>query len=168
MITVSLLRGFDLFQGLEDSEVERIIKLCKLHSVKEGDQIFKEGARATHLHLCQTCEVDLSVWVRDPWNKDIVIQRIEAGQLHGWSAIVPPYTYTASAKCVKSGDDLRISGHEIMDVFDQYPRLGYTVMRNLSAHIGDRLLHIRRSLTMEWLNGGTQVGSRAFGELGKR
>jgi CRP-like cAMP-binding protein len=135
MCTVQVLKGFGLFKGLDDSELSKIAVLCHVNAMHEGDQIFKEGTRATDLNLCRNGKVNIVIWVREPWNKNVVVHRVEPGEVFGWSALVAPYTYTASAECVESGEQVSIAGHELLAVLDQYPLVGYKIMSNLTAEI---------------------------------
>ncbi len=149
MIDTPALKGMRLFKGLNDAELAKIAELGKERSLNEGDRIFAEGTRATDLHLCRSGKIDLVVWVREPWNTTVTVQRVEAGEVFGWSALVAPYTYTASAQCVQTGQEIYIKGSELLELFDQNPHIGYVVMRNLSAEISARLTRTRQRLSTE-------------------
>jgi CRP-like cAMP-binding protein len=168
MVTAQVLKGFDLFKGLNDSDLTKITELCHVHTMHEGDQIFAEGTRAKDLHLCRSGKVNIVIWVREPWNKNVVVHRVEPGEIFGWSAVAAPYTYTASAECVESGEEIRISGYELLAVLDQYPVVGYTIMKNLNADISARLTQTRQRLSVEWLTAGWPTSSDTWGEAGRR
>lgn len=171
MVTAQVLKGFGLFKGLGDSELSKITEFCHVHTISEGDQIFVEGTRATDLHLCHSGKVDIMIWVREPWNKNVVVHRVESGELFGWSALVAPYTYTASAECVESGEEIRIMGHELLVMLDEYPIVGYRIMTNLDAEISARLMQTRQRLSLELLAGGPppdSTSSTLWGEPKKR
>ena len=172
MVTIQVLKGFELFKGLRDSELSKIAELCHVQTMQEGDQPFVEGARATDLHLCRSGKVDVTIWIREPWNTNVAVHRVEPGQLFGWSALVAPYTYTASAVCVESGEEIRIKGNDLLVMMDENPVIGYKIMTNLDAEISARLMQTRQKLSIEWLTGGLSVSpastSTAWGEPGKR
>ena len=152
MIDALVLKGFGLLTGLEDDELGKIAELCSERAVSEGQIIFQEGKIAKNLHLCRTCSVDIVVWIREPWNKNVTIQRVEAGELFGWSAVVAPYTHNASAECVESGEEILIKGSELLELFDQNPRIGVVVLKNLTTDISGRLTQTRKKLSIEWLS----------------
>lgn len=170
VISANVLKGFEVFKGLDDSQLKEIVKLCHVTTMQEGAFIFKEGNRATDLHLCRTGKVDLTVWIREPWNKNVVVRRVGPGELFGWSALVAPYTYTASAECVESGEEICIVGHELLTMLDKNTEIGYRIMLNLDAEISARLMQTRQRFSIEWLAAGsvTDQGSSRWGESGKR
>jgi CRP-like cAMP-binding protein len=168
MVAAEILKGFELFKGIPDDSLAALTKLCHVHSMHEGDRIFAEGARAKDIHLCRSGKVDILIWVREPWNKNIEVHRAVPGELFGWSALVAPYTYTASAECVESGEEIRINGSELLSVFDCEPLIGYEVMANLSANVSARLTQTRQRLVTEWLGSASPASSGMWGEPGKR
>ena len=170
MVNAKILRGFGLFKGLGDKQLDKIAELCKERSLREGERVFEEGTRATDIHLCRSGKVDIMIWVREPWNKNVVVHRAEAGELFGWSALVVPYTYTASAECVEDGQEIYINGSQLLDLFDQDPRMGYVVMKNVTSDVSTRLTQTRQKLSIEWLSAGTPLSahSTAWGEPRKR
>ena len=148
------LKGLALFKGLDDGELDRIAELCSERTMSEGDTIFSEGTRAIDLHLCRSGKVDIIMWVREPWNRNVTVHRAETGEVFGWSALVAPYSYTASTECVEAGEEIRITGSALLELFDLNPHIGYVVMRNLSADISARLTQIRQRFSFEWLVSG--------------
>jgi len=168
MITAQTLKGFGLFKGLDDSQLSKIAELCHVRTMNEGDHIFKEGTRATDIHLCRSGKVDITIWIREPWNLNVAVHRVEPGELFGWSALVAPYTYTASAICVEPGEEIRVKGHELLVMLDENPVVGYHIMTNLDTDISARLMQTRQRLSIEWLAGGAAATSTTWGEPGKR
>ena len=170
MVTIQVLKGFELFKGLGDSELSKIAELCHVHTMQEGDQPFVEGARATDLHLCRSGKVDITIWVREPWNKEVTVHQAERGELFGWSALVAPYTYTASAVAVEDGEEMRIKGSDLLELFDRNPHIASVVCMNLSTEISARLTQTRQKLSIEWLTSGipSSSGPSPWGEPKRR
>ena len=166
----SVLKGFGLFKGLDGNELAQIAELCDERAFKEGERIFSEATRATHLHLCCSGKVDIMIWVREPWNKDVTVHQAEAGELFGWSALVMPYTYTASATAVVDGEEIRIKGSDLLELFDRNPHITSVVCMNLSTEISARLTQTRQKLSIEWLTSGipSSSGPSPWGEPKRR
>ena len=169
-VNAHVLKGFEVFKGLGDNELAKIAELCYVRTLNEGDHIFEEGARATDVHLCRSGKVDIMAWVREPWNSNVAVHRVEPGELFGWSALVAPYTYTASAECVEAGKEICIKGSELLQLFDQNQHVGNVVMRNISAEISERLTQTRKRLSNEWLDSGmsSPTDSTVWGEPKRR
>lgn len=168
MVTAAALKKFELFKGLSDDSLARLTELCHIYAMNEGDHIFAEGTKARDVHLCRSGRVDILIWMSKPWNRNIAVHRAGRGEAFGWSALVAPYIYTASAECVESGEEIRLKGSELLTVFQQEPAVGYTIMENLSASISLRLTQTRQRLVTEWLGSSWPTNSSAWGEAGKR
>jgi signal-transduction protein with cAMP-binding, CBS, and nucleotidyltransferase domain len=168
MVTADVLKEFELFKGLAEDSLVKIAELCHLYTMREDDRIFAEGSRARDIHLCRNGKVDIAIWMGQPWNKNIAVHRAERGEVFGWSALVAPYIYTASAECVEAGEEIRLIGSELLTVFGQNPLVGYAIMENLSANISLRLTQTRQRLVSEWLGSSWPTTSSAWGEPGKR
>lgn len=83
MVSALVLKGFEIFKGLEEGELAKIVELCSERVMTQGEIIFSEGTRAKHLHLCRGGKVDLLIWVREPWNKNVTVHTAEAGNSSG-------------------------------------------------------------------------------------
>jgi signal-transduction protein with cAMP-binding, CBS, and nucleotidyltransferase domain len=168
MVTVEVLKGFELFNSLTVDNLAEISEFCHLYNMREGDRIFAEATKARDVHLCRSGKVDIAIWMGPPWNRNIAVHRAKRGEVFGWSALVAPYIYTASAECVESGEEIRIKGSELLSVFKQNPRIGYIIMENLSANISLRLTQTRQRLVSEWLGSAWPTNSSVWGEPGRR
>jgi CRP/FNR family cyclic AMP-dependent transcriptional regulator len=170
MVNALVLKGFGLFKGLSDDDLAKIADICTERPMTEGETICAEGTRATTIHLCRRGKVDILIWVREPWNKNVCVHTAEVGEVFGWSAVVAPYTRTATALCVESGEEICISGTELVELFEKNPNIGFTVMRNLAAEIIARLKQTRQRLIIEWLASGmpSAPGSSTWGEPKRR
>ena len=169
MVNAQFLKQFGLLEDLDDSELAKIAEIGKEHSLRKGEAIFAEGTKATHIHLLMRGKVEFAMWVRDPWNKNVTVHKAHAGEAYGWSALVPPYEHTGSTTCVEDGEEIRIKGSELLELFDQNPHMGFVVMRNLTGDMRAWLMQTRKSLSIEWLAGSSSPGdSSAWGEAGRR
>ena len=168
MVNVHILKGFELFKGLSEDSLAKIAELGHLYAIREGDRIFAETTKARDVHLCRSGKVDILIWVGQPWNRNIAVHRAGPGEVFGWSALVAPYIYTASAECVESGEEIRFKGSELITLFGQNPDIGYAIMENLSANVSLRLTQTRQRLVSEWLGSAWPANTSAWGEPGKR
>jgi CRP/FNR family transcriptional regulator, cyclic AMP receptor protein len=169
LVSTQVLKGFEIFKGLSDSELSKIAEVCRERTFKAGDPILEEGTRAKELHLCRSGKVDITVWIREPWNIGVTVHQVEAGEVFGWSALVSPYIHTASAVAVEPVQEIYINGSELLDLFDNNPRIGYVVMTNVAVSIRLRLAQTTKKLSIDWLSSsGPEGSSSSWGEQGKR
>src|SRR4030042_6884570 len=152
MVSVEVVKGFELFKGLAAGSLATIAELCHPYAMHEGDRIFAEATKARDVHLCRSGKVDILILVGQPWNRNIAVHRAGPGEVFGWSALVAPYIYTASAECAESGEEIRIKGSDLLTMLGQNPLIGYAIMENLSANISLRLTQTRQRLVTEWLS----------------
>lgn len=140
MVTTDILKKFNLFSGLSDSELNKIKEFCKERSYKEDSVIFTIGGFATDIYLLKTGRVDIQIEFKI-YDYEILatIYTVGEGEIFGWSALVPPHRLTASARCHDSAEVITINGKQLMDLLEEEKGIGYVVMKNLSAVISSRL-----------------------------
>lgn len=69
---------------------------------------------------------------------EVPLDIIGAGEVCGWSALIPPHTYTLTAYATQDSELLRIKRTDLQDCCEANPRLGYIVMKNLARFLGHR------------------------------
>lgn len=140
MVSVEMLRGFQLFEGLDEGELGQIARLCHERSYEEGSIVLTAGGSAADIYLLKDGEVDIQV--------EVVVYDLEArtsvytvrqGETFAWSALVPPHMLTASARCRRKSDVITINGKELIQILEKSNHIGYVVMQNLSKVISSRL-----------------------------
>lgn len=149
MVSTQVLREFGLFEALDDSELNKIVELCHEHSLDEGAPLFTQGNKATRLHLCRSGKVDITVRLHEPWGIEVTVHKAREGEVFGWSSLVKPNIYTASAKCTERTEDIYIEASDLINLFEENPHIGYVLMSNLSGVISSRLTEYRYKLSVE-------------------
>jgi CRP-like cAMP-binding protein len=140
MVSTEILKSFSLFGGLSQPELAGIAKLCRERAYESGSVIFTIGGSATDVYLLETGKVDIQIEFKiHDYEVMATVYTVEKGEIFGWSALVPPHRLTASARCEGKADVVMINGKELMDFLEKDRRIGYVVMKNLSALISSRL-----------------------------
>ncbi len=148
MATIKDLKKFGVFKGLDETELAQIAELCRERVFGEGAICFVQGKRAMELHLCRSGKVDIVAEITRPSGTvEVTLYTSGPGEVFGWSALVGPHKYTASARCVERTEDITIRGSQLVDLFEQNYHMGYRVMRNLSTAVSSRLAAAREQLT---------------------
>jgi CRP-like cAMP-binding protein len=70
----------------------------------------------------------------------------QAHQSFGWSGIVSPYHFTASARCETDCRVLAIPGQKLFEILKEDPESGFHVMCKISEMISSRLRSSRQVL----------------------
>ena len=149
MVPADVLKKLYIFEDLDNDELVKLAEICNERTLKEGEICFSQNRRANDLHICRSGKVIIKVKLYEPWARDVILYRATDGEVFGWSALVPPYTYTSSAICAEKTEEICIKGSDLMKLLDANPHIGYIIMRNISAIIGSRLNETRIKLCKE-------------------
>ncbi len=149
MVTIHDLKVFNLFHGLNDDELNRIVPLCRERSLKEGAFCFKQGAPASEMHLCRSGKVNIVVKHFEAPTIYVKIHTASRGDAFGWSALVEPYQYTASAICEENTEEIYLRRVDLFKLFDPFPHIGYTFMKNLASLVSSRLTEYAERLSKD-------------------
>jgi len=147
MISNQVLKEYGLFKGLDVNELGQIAVICHERNLDGGALCFVQGNKASEIHLCRSGKVDIIVKIHEPWGMEVTVHTAMPGEVFGWSALVEPYIYTASAKCLGNVKEIYIKGTDLLKLFEQSPHIGHMVMRNLNAAVSSRLTETREKLT---------------------
>lgn len=146
MVTSASLAEFPLFRNLPETLLDKVAKLGEEWSFSQGEMIFREGESAEKLHFLLEGEVLLKVKLTsrpESVTVSAVSQRFES---FGWSGVVPPYYYTATAICETACKIWTIPGVQFMKLLEENPSAGFVVMQRLTELISGRLRNSRQVL----------------------
>jgi len=137
MVSIDDLKRFKLFQGLNDREIELIVKIAKEETVEADVRLFEEKANATDLYLVLEGIVDVKV--KGVNDERITIAHVEPGQILGWSAIVEPHVRTAGAWIQTKARLITLRADSLKDLFEKNNHIGYRIMKVIASLISERL-----------------------------
>jgi len=146
MATNIQLSEFPLFRNLPEELLDKVATLCEEAAFLQEETVFQEGEVADKLHFLLEGSIVLKVKLTsrpESITVSAVNQRYEG---FGWSGIVPPYHYTASAICEVDCKVLMIPGEEFMKLLNDNPTAGFTVMQRMTELIASRLRTSRQAL----------------------
>jgi CRP-like cAMP-binding protein len=146
MITRDSLASFDLFTGIPGDVLEAVAKHCEEVSISKDGYVFREGERAEKIHLLIKGSIALRVNLtsRPDYVTVSIVNRPH--QTIGWSGLVAPNHYTASAYCEEDSRLIAIPADAFMRVLESNPEAGFKVMLRLTEIIADRLRNSRQAL----------------------
>jgi CRP-like cAMP-binding protein len=146
MITPDTLTDFDLFRDASKEALTKIAAICETVKVKKDDFVFKEGGTADKLHLLVSGSIALRVNLTSRPDSVTVSFINRPHQTLGWSGVVSPNHYTASAFCEEDSELIAIPSDKFLEILDQYPETGYKIMLRITQIISDRLRNSRQAL----------------------
>jgi CRP-like cAMP-binding protein len=146
MITSKLLSEFDIFENASGEALEEIAAICETVKVAAGEYVFREGEKADKLHLLISGSIALRVNLTSRPDSVTVSYVGRPHQTLGWSGVVSPNHYTASAYCEEDTELIVIPSTEFQEILERYPETGYKVMLRITQIISDRLRNSRQAL----------------------
>lgn len=144
MVGLEALRKSELFEGLSDDELAAIAHLAHEESFPAGAQIFAENDPARDLYIVREGRVVILIEIGR--GKQTVIDTVTADRSFGWSALVPPYILTGTAKTLERTRVIVIPGGDLRELCRLNCRTCYTIMEKLATIISNRLRDTRMQL----------------------
>jgi hypothetical protein len=132
LIGVDRLRKVEILQGLTEGELQNMAWFFQEESLPEGVSLCQEGTRAEQLYILEEGSVRIYSEHLGQLNVDT------PGKIVGWSFLVPPYCYTASAQTTRPSRFLIIKSPDFYYLIHKEPKLGVKIMDNLAQIMASR------------------------------
>jgi CRP-like cAMP-binding protein len=133
MVTIDRLRKVEVFQGLSDEELKTVAPFCQEGSFPKGAILCQEGERADNFFILE----EGSVSIRFHKGVNFCIQT--PGKILGWSFLVPPNRYTASAQTLVPTKVLVVKSPDFYELVHKDAKMGLRIMENLAQIVANRL-----------------------------
>ena len=133
----ALLTEQPFFAGLEEADLRLLAGCAANEHVREGTLLFREGKRADRFYLVRKGRIALEVLV--PGRGRTVVDTLDAGEVVGWSWLVPPYRWSFDGRAVAESSLVAFDGACLRGKCDADPRLGYALMQRVSHEMFDEL-----------------------------
>jgi CRP-like cAMP-binding protein len=132
-----LLSKQPFFEGLDSNYLKTLTGCASNVHFPGGAMIFKEGEEANQFFLIREGRVAIEVFVeaRGP----VTIQTLSAGDILGWSWLVPPYHWRFDARAVDEVRALALDGKCLREKCEADSRLGYELLKRFALVITRRL-----------------------------
>jgi CRP/FNR family transcriptional regulator, cyclic AMP receptor protein len=145
MVTAEWLKRTELFESLEEIQVNAILSCARVESCPEGRIIFQEGEEATHLYILIQGTIDLTVKAQEKIG--FMTSQVEKeGGVFGVPALLEPYRYNVTAKCLVPSKVLKIEADHLKKRMEEDPRAGMMIMKKLALIYFNRLNELRKGV----------------------
>jgi len=133
------LREVELFAGLSDGERQAVASVAGERRLAAGETLFRLGEVADALYVIRRGRVDLTFPLQVLGEtREVRFQSLDAGRTLAWSALVPPFRLTMSARATTDVELLSISGDRLRALLAERPSIGRAVMSNLAGVVAAR------------------------------
>jgi len=145
MLTLdALIAESPMFAGLEQDQLELIAGCGRNVTFDAGARLFREGDPADTFFLVRHGIVALETYV--PNRGPLTTSTISAGEIAGWSWLVPPYKWHFTGRAVEPVRAIQFDGTCLRGKCDEDPRLGYELLNRFAQVLVERLQATRFQL----------------------
>ena len=138
------IQELELFERIPSHIINEIAEFAVEEDYPAEHVLFREGDEADYLYLLQDGQLAITV----EGEKRVVFPITEPGSIFGWSALVEPRKYTASAEFVLDSKVVRLDGQRLLRIFERNPTEGLLIMRRLAGVIAGRLMDSYQKLSI--------------------
>lgn len=137
MINFQEIKNFSLFTDLSESQLQKIAEVGELKTYKAREVIFKEYTQANCFFVLKNGHVAIDVEVGK--GKKSIVSTITPGNLFGWSALVSPYIWTATAVAVDPSEVFAFHGKRVNELFKEDPLMASLILKQILTVVSTRL-----------------------------
>jgi signal transduction histidine kinase len=142
------LKASEIFQGLTDEELDKLLPLCQEQSYEAGTVLACEGAQCNYVQTLKSGKVALEteLAISRSGAETATIDVLSTGSSFCWSALMEPHILTSSGLCMERIEMIALDGDKLKALLDENPELGYKVVNNLVKVVASRLQHTKQTM----------------------
>ncbi len=139
-----ILKEHPFLRGMNDPHIRLLNGCAKNVAFKAGEYIFREGEDAEFFYFIRSGRVVIETFV--PQEGAILIRTREAGEILGWSWLVPPYKWHFDARAIETTRAIALDGKCLRGKCEEDHDFGYEIMKRFNTVIAERLEATRLQL----------------------
>ncbi len=137
MDKVEVLKRSDVFRELSDEQLRAISELCAVETIAPGAVIHRQNTILDKLRVIEEGLVAVLLEL-GPLSQRQVTTATNFETI-GWSAVVPPYLATTTAKTIDKTRLLAFNGHDLLHFCESNGQTGCLIYRGIARVVADRL-----------------------------
>jgi len=142
------LKASEIFQGLTDEELDKLLPLCQEQLYEVGAVMFCEGAQCNYVQTLKSGKVALEteLAISRSGAERATIDVLSQGSSFCWSALMEPHILTSSGRCLEKTEIIALDGEKLKTLLDENPQIGYKVANDLVKVVASRLQHTKHTM----------------------
>ena len=137
MDKIEVLKRSDLFRELDDEHLALVGETGTDQVFDGGTAIYKQGSTADLIYVIEEGLVGIILEVGPLSQRQV--QAAANFESFGWSAMIPPYTRTATVKTLEQTKVIVFDGRELTAFCTAHGEEGFKIMQALARVIAERL-----------------------------
>jgi len=130
------IRQTDLFWGLNQNVVNRVMAIAEREAFAEGEILFRSGDAARYLFILAQGEVKITM--AETGKQVYTGSRV--GEAFGWSSLIDRSHYGGDAICATPVVVLKLDRDRLLKLLDSDMESGYLFFKHLARALGGRLI----------------------------
>lgn len=132
-----LLAEHPFFDGLDDDVLALLVGCAEMAHFHTGEVLFRNGTPADAFFVVRSGRVALELTA--PGRAPLVVETADAGEVVGWSWLVPPYQWFCDGLAVEETSVVALDGACLRGKCDADPRLGFQLLSRVTHVMYERL-----------------------------
>ena len=145
------IRGFEevlaehpVFRDFDAATIELLAGCARNEHFRAGETIYSEGDDADKVYLIR--EGDVAVQISTPQHEPLIVETLRAGDVLGWSWMVPPYMHMSDARALNDVRAISLDALCMRGKAERNATLGYQMFRHFVPHMATRFRALRMQL----------------------
>ncbi len=144
----ALLTQHDFFRDLDPQATAFLAGNAGERKLDPGTILFEHGQPANRFYLLKSGRITVGVPAIE--GPSLEVQTLGAGEILGWSWLIPPYRWNFRAHVIEVTEVVEFDGTVILERCERDPAFGYPLMKRFAALMSERLEAARRKMMDEW------------------
>ena len=133
----AIIADHSFFSDLEQRYVQSLTGCAANVRFDAGTYLFREGEPADRFYLIRQGKA--AIEISAPPRKPIIVQTLGAGEILGWSWLVPPYQWRFHARAVEPVRAITLDGKCLRARCEENHDLGYELLKRFAQVMTQRL-----------------------------
>ena len=135
------LKQYPLFGNLNETQLRAVAQLCEAECFYPGHTLFEEGQPGTKIFILEKGEVGLLFTIGQEGPTRVGLAT--AGEIIGCPGLVPPYTNTATTRCLTETEVLALDIAGLRELFEQDCPLMVSIQQHIIQSLLDCIVGLR-------------------------
>jgi CRP/FNR family cyclic AMP-dependent transcriptional regulator len=137
----SYLRDFSCFHDLAGEQLEAMAEITDAVCYPPGQVLFEEGKSGERLFFLAKGEVEVLYNIGEAGQ--VRVDAVSSDEVMGCSALIEPYTYTATGRALTEVEVLEIDAVSLRELMQKDCRLGASLQQHIIRILMERILNLR-------------------------
>ena len=140
----AVIAAHPFVRALGPEHLEMLAEDAREVTFKPDEVIFREGEPANRFYLIRSGRIALEA--HEPANGTALVQHLGAGDVLGWSWLLPPFVWHFRARATELTQAIVLNGAHILIAAERNHEFGHELMKRVAQVVIQRLQATRQQL----------------------